>query len=138
MSKSSSFSIGKLLLQIALGLILTVAGIWTFTGGGDEGAKAIRHLVQNRTIETALIYAYAIIEIICGVFLILSLFIGDRLGAFGNILMIILMIVWICAIVLIDFLGSSSIFNSTRNLLPWLYQFASHLMILGAIVILHN
>ena len=35
--------------------------------------------------------------------------------------MIIIMIVWILAIVLIDFLGAGSIFR-TRNLLNWLYR----------------
>ena len=93
MSKNSSFSIGRILLQIALGLLLTVAGIWTFMGGGDEGVSAIKNVIDNKTLETILIYAYGVIEVISGVFLILSLFIGDRLGAFGNILMIIIMIV---------------------------------------------
>ena len=137
MSKNSSFSIGRILLQIALGLLLTVAGIWTFMGGGDEGVSAIKNVIDNKTLETILIYAYGVIEVISGVFLILSLFIGDSLGAFGNILMIIIMIVWILAIVLIDFLGAGSIFR-TRNLLNWLYQFAGHLIILGALLILHD
>ena len=44
MSKNSSFSIGRILLQIALGLLLTVAGIWTFMGGGDEGVQLLKML----------------------------------------------------------------------------------------------
>ncbi|MCQ2590344.1 MAG: hypothetical protein MJ179_07965 [Treponema sp.] len=136
MSKSSGFSIGRVLLQIALGLLLTVAGIWTFMGGGDEGVSAIRNIIGNKTLETILIYAYGVIEIISGIFLILALFIGDRLGTFGNILMIIIMIVWIIAIVLMDFLGAGSFFKSA--LLPWLYRFAGHLMILGSIIYLRK
>ena len=33
---------GSLILQIALGAMLSVAGIWALQGGGDAGAKAIR------------------------------------------------------------------------------------------------
>lgn len=136
MSKTT-LSIGRVVLQLALGILLTVAGIWTFMGGGDAGVSAIRDLIGNSTLETVLVYCYGIIEVIAGVFMILALFIGDKLGTFGNVIMLIIMIVWIIAIVLIDFLGGSSIFK-THNLLSWLYQFAQHLMVLGAIIYLRN
>lgn len=38
-------SIGKLILQLAIGALLVVAGIWVFSNtqsGGDEAVKAIR------------------------------------------------------------------------------------------------
>ena len=140
MGKANNFSLGRLLLQIAVGAMLTVAGIWALQGGGDAGVAAIRDLIGTKNVESILCIVFGIIELVAGVFLILELFIGDRFGALGKILMIIIMIVWIIAIVLIDFLGSGSLLNhgSHWNFLKWLYDFAYHLIVLGAIIVLQN
>ena len=37
MAKHTQYSFGRLLLQIALGAMLVVGGIWALTGGGDFG-----------------------------------------------------------------------------------------------------
>ena len=140
MGKASNFSLGRLLLQIAIGAMFTVAGIWALQGGGDAGVVAIRRLIDAKNVESILCIVFGVIELIAGVFLILSIFIGDKFGSFGKILMIIIMVVWIIAIVLIDFLGDGSLLNhgSRWNFLSWLYNFAYHLIVLGAIVVLQN
>lgn len=140
MGKASNFSLGKLLLQIAVGAMLTVAGIWALQGGGDAGISAIRSLIESRSVENILCIVFGIVELIAGVFLILSIFIGDKFGSLGKILMIIIMVVWIIAIVLIDFLGSGSLLKhgSHWNFLAWLYNFAYHLIVLGALVVLQD
>lgn len=135
MGKASNFSLGRLLLQIAVGAMLTVAGIWALQGGGDAGVAAIRSIF-DKDVEHILVIVFGVIELIAGVFLILSLFIGDKFGSFGKILMLIIMIVWIIAIVLIDFLGGNSVFH--RAFLTWLYDFAYHLIVLGALIVLQN
>ncbi len=146
MSKTH-LSLGRLILQLALGLFLAISGIWVLAGfgnwswvsTGDAGATAIKSIIQNRTLENILVISYGVVELIAGIFLILSLFIGDVFGAFGNILHIIIMIVWIVAIVLIDFLSSSTGISLLRNsFLKWLYQVASHLIILGALIYLKD
>ena len=111
MGKASNFSLGRLLLQIAIGAMFTVAGIWALQGGGDAGVAAIRRLIDAKNVESILCIVFGVIELIAGVFLILSIFIGDKFGSFGKILMIIIMVVWIIAIVLIDFLGDGSLLN---------------------------
>ena len=126
MGKANNFSIGRLLLQIAVGAMLTVAGIWALQGGGDAGIAAIRHLIEARNVESILCIVFGIIELIAGIFLILELFIGDKIGALGKILTLIIIIVWIIAIVLIDFLGNHGLFKQ-NNFLNWLYNFAYHL-----------
>ena len=137
MSKQS-FSIGKLILQIALGAMLSVAGIWALQGGGDAGAKAIR-ATFNGDLGNILRIVFDVIELLAGVFLILELFIGDKFGGFGNVLMFIIMIVWIIAIVLIDFVGRGGILNGgARDFLSWLYDFSYHLIVLGAIIYLKD
>ena len=140
MGKASNFSLGRLLLQIAVGAMLTVAGIWALQGGGDAGVAAIRDLIGARNVESILCIIFGIIELIAGVFLILELFIGDKIGSLGKILMMIIIVVWIIAIVLIDFLGSGSLLKhgSHWNFLSWLYGFAYHLIVLGALVVLQD
>ena len=137
MGKANNFSIGRLLLQIAIGAMLTVAGIWALQGGGDEGIAAIKYLIGARDFERILCIVFGIIELIAGVFLILELFIGDKIGALGKVLTLIIIIVWIIAIVLIDFLGNHGLFKQ-NNFLNWLYNFAYHLIVLGALLVLQN
>ena len=137
MGKANNFSIGRLLLQIAVGAMLTVAGIWALQGGGDEGIAAIKYLIGARDVERILCIVFGIIELIAGVFLILALFIGDKIGALGKVLTLIIIIVWIIAIVLIDFLGNHGLFKQ-NNFLNWLYNFAYHLIVLGALLVLQN
>ena len=137
MGKASNFSLGRLLLQIAVGAMLTVAVIWALQGGGDEGIAAIKYLIGARDFERILCIVFGIIELIAGVFLILELFIGDKIGSLGKILTLIIIIVWIIAIVLIDFLGNHGLFKQ-NNFLNWLYNFAYHLIVLGALLVLQN
>ena len=137
MGKASNFSLGRLLLQIAVGAMLTVAGIWALQGGGDEGIAAIKYLIGARDFERILCIVFGIIELIAGVFLILELFIGDKIGSLGKVLTLIIIIVWIIAIVLIDFLGNHGLFKQ-NNFLNWLYNFAYHLIVLGALLVLQN
>ena len=137
MGKASNFSLGRLLLQIAVGAMLTVAGIWALQGGGDEGIAAIKYLIGARDFERILCIVFGIIELIAGVFLILELFIGDKIGSLGKVLTLIIIIVWIIAIILIDFLGNHGLFKQ-NNFLNWLYNFAYHLIVLGALLVLQN
>lgn len=127
-------SFGTILLQIALGIMFLVGGIFTLSSGtGDQIAVAIRTIFTEE-IANVVCIILAVIEIILGVFLILRLFInlGTKLD---SVLMLIVLICWIVVIVLADFLSSSGLFQSlNKNLLRWLYQFASHLIILGAII----
>lgn len=139
-TKTTHYSFGRILLQIALGAMLAVSGIWALQGGGDAGAVALRNILENSTIETIICISYGVIELLTGIFLILKLFIGDRFGVFGNVIMIITMIVWIIAIILIDFIGKNGILNHSGsfNFLRWIYDFSYHLIVLGAIIYLND
>ena len=124
--------LGRFILQIALGVMLAVAGIWALQGGGDAAAAAITR-VFNGSLGRTLKVVFGVIELLSGIFLILESFIGDRFGSLDDILQIIVMIVWIVAIVLMDFLGGN--FNLG---LSWFYQFASHMLVLGALIYLRD
>ena len=127
MGKKSSASLGRFILQIALGCMLTVGGIWALQNGGDFGATALRKMSDILGI------VYGVIELVAGVLLILELFVGDKFGKFDNILMLIIMIVWIVAIVVGDFLNADF-----DPFLKWLYSLASHVIVLGAMWYLND
>jgi len=136
--QKASKTIGTIFIQIALGLLFIVGGIWTLQGArGDEIASAL-YYIFSRDLAQFLCIGYGIIEIIAGIFLILRLFVNIN-TKFDSILMIIIMILWLVAIVCIDFLGSDSLFNNmNKDFLPFLNRFARHLLILGAIINVKN
>lgn len=125
------FSIEKLIIQLSLGLLLAVGGIWGLQGGGDFGVTAIKGIFSGSARDIAVI-VFSIIELLAGIYLVLELFIGS-LGQFKGILMLIIMIVWIAAIVLADFID-----GNFRNFINWLWGFAGHLVVLGAILFCKN
>lgn len=127
-------TVGTILLQIALGLLFIVSGIWTLQGArGDEIATAM-YSIFDKDIASISCIVFGIIEIIAGSFLLLRLFVFMNTNI-DTVLMIIIMICWIVAIIFIDFIGSDSIFkNFDRGFLPFLNRFARHLLILGAII----
>ncbi|MBP5588049.1 MAG: hypothetical protein J6X37_04920 [Treponema sp.] len=132
----TQYSFGRLLLQIALGAMLVVGGIWALTGGGDFGCVALKAVFSGSLLKTLKI-VFGVIELLAGAFLIIELFAGDIFGKIDNILMMIIWIVWIVAIVLGDFLGGSGLFKAGFSW-EWLYGFAAHLIVLGAMLNLND
>lgn len=130
-------SFGRVLLQIALGLFFIVGGIWTIMGDpGDEAAFAVQSIFNGNIVQYVCI-AYGVIEIIAGVFLLLKLFVSP-FEPLNNILMVVIMIAWIVAIVMIDFVGSRGQFDSFSKFLSWCRTFASHCLVLGSIFIVKD
>ena len=135
MAKKSEVRLFWLVLNIAVGTLLAVGGIWALQGGGDFGCKAIKSIF-NGDIAKILAIVFGVIELLSGIFIILQLFIGDRMGTFGSILKLIVIIVWAVAIVLADFLGNGGLLNGGMNhFLSWLYDFAMHMIVLCALLV---
>lgn len=135
MANSSEIRILPMIANIAVGVMLGVGGIWALQGGGDFGCQAIKHVFSG-DIAKILALVFGGIELLSGIFIILQLFIGDRIGTFSRILKLIVVIVWIAAIVLSDFFGSKGLFNGgVDHFLSWLYTLATHLIILVALMI---
>ncbi len=133
MAKKSALSIGRLVLQIALGVMLAIAGIWALSGKGDEAYNALKGLV-NGDVGNILAMVFAVVELLAGILLVAECFIGDKFGKFDNILGWIVIIVWIIAIVLMDFLNG----NLEVAKLNWWYGLAGHCVILGALLSLND
>ena len=135
MAKKSEVRLFWLVLNIAVGALLAVGGIWALQGGGDFGCKAIKSIF-NGDIAKILAIVFGVIELLSGIFIILQLFMGDRMGTFGSILKLIVIIVWAVAIVLADFLGNGGLLNGGMNhFLSWLYDFAMHMIVLCALLV---
>ncbi|MDO5774341.1 MAG: hypothetical protein Q4P16_08535 [Spirochaetales bacterium] len=133
-TEKSGWTAALFILQIAVGAMLAVGGIWALQGDGDFAARSIKGLVSGNA-GNILVIVFGVIELLVGVFMILKIVIGDRFGSFGTVLALIAIIVWIVAIVLYDILGANGILNGgAKNFLEWLYTFAQHLIILGAIL----
>ncbi len=135
MANTVKFSFGKVILQVALGLFFFVGGVWALSGGGDDASRAIK-IAFSGDIEKILTIVFGVIEILSGVFLILELFLSTTLKKLRKVLLLIIAIVWIAAIVLIDFFGGNSLFH-TQNFLSWLYQFSIHLAVLGGVIVIN-
>lgn len=127
-------TVGTLILQIALGLLFIVSGIWTLQNGkGDEIAAAIRSIF-NGDVAKVICIVFGVIEIVAGVFLLLRLFVFLNTNL-DTLLMIIIMICWIVAIIMIDFVGRDGLLNNlNEGFLGFLNRFARHLLILGAVI----
>ncbi len=138
MAKEKTFSIGMLVLRIALGAFLIVSGIITLQGGkGDDGVVAINYLF-NGNLAKLLCILLGLVELVAGIIVILKLFVPIG-GALNSILMLIIMIVWIAAIILIDVMGKGGIFNGFgRDMIHFLQTLASHLLVLGAIILVQE
>ena len=136
---NSKSAIGRLILQIALGAMLAVAGIWALQGGGDAAVVAIRGLF-DRDVGNIIAIIFGVIELIAGIFLILEAFLGSKFGDLSGILMLVVIIVWCVAIVCIDFIGRGGLFNhfDADDFLSWLYGLACHLIVLGALIVIRD
>lgn len=133
-------SIGVVLLQISVALFLLVSGITGLlsSSAGDLApvVEFFNSLFKSSSVLTVMIIILSISQIIGGFFLITELFTTDL--RITDMILVILIILWIINIVLVDFVGpfgSGSILRSTQSLLRYLGTLSSHLMVLGALVL---
>ena len=136
-NSKKDFSLGLLLLQIALAAFFIVSGIVTLQGGkGDECVVAIRTVFKNsKDLANLLCVVMGVIEVLCGALLALKIFVPVATNV-NSILMFIILIVWIVAIVLIDVLGKGGLVNGFGgDFIAFLKVLSQHLLVLGAILL---
>ncbi len=131
MAKNSSVSIFWTVLNIAVGALLAVGGIWALQGGGDFAVDALRQIFSGDA-RKLVVLVFGVVELLSGIFIILQLFIGDRMGKLGSILKLVIVVIWIVAIVLADFLYGGFL---SPNVLAWIYKLAMHLIVLCALLV---
>lgn len=131
MSSKSNASIFWMVLNIAVGAMLAIGGIWALQNGGDFGCEALTGMFSG-DMKNIVRIVFGVIELLSGIFIILQLFIGDRMGKLGSILKLIIVIVWAIAIIMADFLNGGFL---KPNFLNWTYELAMHLIVLCALLV---
>ncbi len=144
----SKRTVSATIQQLAVALFLIVSGILTvqldagvigqIQAGisGNEIASAVHKILDGDSANIVVI-ALGICELIAGVFLLLNFLINT--GRITNLFVFIILIVWIVVIVLVDILGSGGLldgaFESMNAFLRFLKSFSSHLLVLGALLV---
>jgi uncharacterized membrane protein YphA (DoxX/SURF4 family) len=135
--------IGLIILQIAVALFLLVSGVTGLlnTSAGDLAPviKFFNGLFNSTSIVTIMIIVLSIFEVIAGFFLLAELFTTDL--RITDMIVFVIIVLWIVNIVLVDFIGpigEGSIFRSTASVLRYLNTLSSHLMVLGALILVNK
>lgn len=133
-------SIGVVVLQISVALFLLVAGITgIIRSNAGELAPVVSFLgdlFKNPSLATIMVVVLSVCEIIAGFFLLTELFTTDL--RITDMILFIFIIFWIVNIVLVDFvgpIGEGSSFRSVKSVLDYLGTLSSHLMVLGALIL---
>ena len=123
-----SINIGRFILQIALGLFLALGGIWALNGGGDETA---RWLAKQADVLKII---FGVVELLAGIFLIVELFVGDKIGKVTKILNWVIIIIFAVIIVISDLLNGSW----NKDFLNAAYNLSKNLVFLGGMWYLND
>lgn len=155
---SSKKSLGLLITQIAIAVLLVIMGIMTmqlnqnatgWTGldnlvgaakagvNGNEIASAVYSLLGTKSaLAKPIIIILGVCELIGGVFLLVNVCVNT--GKLENIFLLVILVMWIIVIVLVDILGKTGItavnWNSMGSVLSFLKGFATHLLVLGTLL----
>ena len=122
--------ISYFLLTIAAALYLFANGILGITKnrGGEFGTMA-RTILGTGEFTNVIIVILSICGIAAGVFLLLALFRVDV--PITDIILLIFVVVWVIFIAIVDIIGP---LNNKIDILDYLQQLATHLMVLGALM----
>jgi hypothetical protein len=132
-----SFSIGSLLMNIAIACYLIATGILglgdakLFSRFDPEVRQAVTALFGKGDFTNVIVVIISILAIAAGVFILMRLF--DFSFPSIDLILIILAIVWVVFIIMIDIVAP---INSKQdfNFVNWLRIFAPHLMVLAGLV----
>ena len=140
MGENMKRSIGLIILQIAVALYLLVSGVTGLlnSSAGDLAGVIgfLNDLFKNPSMVTLLVIVLSISEIIAGFFLLVELFTTDL--RVTDMILFIFVILWIANIILVDFIAPISggtIFKSVDSVLRYVSVLSSHLMVLGALIL---
>jgi hypothetical protein len=134
-----SFSIGVLLMNIAVACYLFATGILGFiTRNQGEIRSTVTAIFGRGDFSNVLIVILSILAIAAGIFIILRLF--GSIIPMTELILLILAIVWVVFIIMIDIIAplkADSSFNSER-FISWLIGVSTHLMVLAGIALSTN
>ena len=126
--------IGSFVLNIAVALYLFANGILGITNqGGSEFGKMVVTILGTGNLTNILTVVLSVCAIIAGLFLMLKFFnVNVRIT---DVIIFIFIIVWVIFIVIIDVIYP---IQKGIELLSYMKQLASHLMVFGALLLSSN
>ena len=142
----SKKTLGGIVLQLALALLLIVSGILTlqlngsFWGklqvgiSGNEVVSAVRSLLKGDPANVVII-VLGVCELIAGIFLLANFFVET--GKISNTFIFVIIIMWLIIVALTDVMGQGGLlhgaFSSVGACLSFLKNLSGHLLVLGAL-----
>ncbi len=133
-------SVGLVILQIAVALFLLVSGVTGLlkSSAGDLApiVTFLNKLFENASLVSLIVIILSVSEIIAGFFLLSELLTTDL--RITDMILVVFIILWAANIVLVDFIGPISegtAFHSVKGILNYLSVLSSHLMVLGALIL---
>ncbi len=126
MAKVAIKTVGDVALKLLVGLLFICIGIeGVANGGGNDLYRAI----DNETVNILL----GIVLIVCGLLIIVPLFISGIKPLFTKYSLIIVSVVWVLVIIFSDFVYGFGNFSGTE-IFEWLEGFIYHILILLSIL----
>ena len=126
MAKATIKTVGDVGLKLLIGLLFVCIGIeGVANGSGNDLYRAIGDDTINRSLGVVLI--------VCGLLIIVPLFISGIKPVFTKYSMIIVSVVWVLVIIFSDFVYGFGNFSGTE-IFEWLEGFIYHLLILFSIL----
>ena len=126
MAKATIKTVGDVGLKLLIGLLFVCIGIeGVANGSGNDLYRAI----GDDTINIIL----GVVLIVCGLLIIVPLFISGIKPVFTKYSMIIVSVVWVLVIIFSDFVYGFGNFSGTE-IFEWLEGFIYHLLILFSIL----
>jgi hypothetical protein len=132
-----NFSVGSLLMNIAIALYLLATGVLglgdakLFSKFDPEVRQAATALLGKGDFTNVIVILISILAIAAGVFILMRLF--DFSFPSIDLILIILAVVWLVFIIMIDIVAP---INSKQdfNFINWVRVFAPHLMVLAGLI----
>ena len=116
---------GDLLLRILVGLLFICIGVQGLLGNTSNG---LFRALDNEVLEIIL----GILLLICGVLLIIPSFLKGINSVYVKWSMIAILIVWVLAIIMTDFVHGLKGVNG-EEWFTWLEDFVTHLLVLACV-----
>lgn len=126
MAKVTVKTVGDVGLKILIGLLFICIGIEGIASGRGN---ALYQAIDNDVVNIIL----GIVLIVCGLLIIVPLFVKGINGVFTKYSMIVVSVVWILVIIFSDFVYGFGNFHGTE-VFVWLENFIYHLLILFSIL----
>lgn len=125
----------KKVLQILVAFLFIAMGFLGFSSQNGLGNQISRELSKMFGGDNELLLSLiSALELICGVFLVVQLFVKGIPDRFVKLALIAILVFWVVLIALLDILSTDFARLNGSQWFSWLEQIVSHLIVLATII----